>query len=438
MIVNNTTGGQFDFNGQRINGHGLSITSNGAVTLTNINASANHSDGLMVDTKGPVTIIYTKEAWVNDNGANGIWVYTLGAIKLTSTSKLHAENNYANGIYLSNSGATAPINVEGLTDKISQIRAENNGRGIDIYSNEIVTVHNAAAFYNAGSGFYIGDTTYKPSAINMTNIIAQGNGNGIYPSGDCNGVTIYAKGPVNIFNLDSNQSAGNGLWVETAGAVIVKKILTSWNGMRVPEDNFWGIHIVTPGNVILDSIRSNADDNSVLVDTYSGSGTVTMLGTYFKNEIINSAVLNGYALLISSNGNVTLNRLDLRGNAGYTEIFSFAGKVILNNVKAQNNVSGIYTNARTGADFIGVISMNNGWYDSDGDGIPEAYSTDGIYVDLFGGTASFTDSIFTGNTESGIEIYLGTPTATYKLLRTIYFGNDSDNVGGERNLLAHN
>jgi len=194
-------------------------------------------------------------------------------------------------------------------------------------------------------------------------------------------------------------------------------------------DAGYGIKINSAGNVVLDSIISNRNDRNLYVNT---TGAVTLLGTYYKNEF-NESNIGDSIIIYAGTGGITLNRLDVISNPGGV-ILTTDGKITINNALVQNNMYGINGLAGTGAVFTKVVSMNNGVFDADGDGVEESYDTDGLFLELTSGTASFTDSVFIGNTGSGIEIFFADPAIIDKpypltLLRTLYFGNDSDYTG---------
>jgi len=452
VTVNNSNGSAMENNGAS----GLYIISGGAVTITNLRAAWNEQSGIEVnnkwqkagggDTSGGVTFVYTKERSLDNNGYSAIYALSNGAIKLTTNSMLFINNNGRNGtgnaIDLSNDTsalATAPtVNVEGVlntaTGKYGQLRIENNnGRGLQIYSRGVVTVKYTSASWNRNTGIYIGfpyDQARKPSSVVLANVISQANGqNG---ENDSHGIFINGNGTLTASNLDINQNRAHGLYIETTGVVSIKKSLFNWSGSGDPADNFWGLWITTPKDVTLDGNTFNGNDHSLYVNTQSGSGKVSVLGTSGKNYFIG----NRGDMTINSAGNVVMNRVDLQENGGNMNVSSSTGSVTFNTVNVLSNTFGLRVMAQTGASFTKVTGLNNGIrYDDPGTPWDDRTDADGIRVTLYNGNASFTDCAFSGNTGNGIEVYYAyTTTLRPTLVRTTYFGNDSDH-SGDPNLL---
>jgi len=90
-----------EFNGN--NGGGLRIFSNGAVSLTNLNAGDTAwGDGIHVVTKGAVTVqstVSNRPVWASQNGGSGIYVRTNGLITL---GNVQANDNQGSGADLDN------------------------------------------------------------------------------------------------------------------------------------------------------------------------------------------------------------------------------------------------------------------------------------------------------------------------------------------------
>ncbi len=434
VAINNTNGSTIMHNGA----FGLEIHSKGAITLTNVSAIYNEA-GILADnslstalTPPGIIFNYTAFGRVAHNDGDGIRAMSRGAVTISAAKNLMVTGNLGTGILIDNSFGTAPINVSGLTDNVSQVYIFGNSAGMIVYSEGAVTMRNIASYNNNYEGLIIGDESgARPSAVTLTNIISQLNGywDELNPADN---VRIFTDGAVTILNIDSNQSAGNGLYIEAGGVVNIKKALVTWSGTGESGSNLWGISITTPSNVILDSIIASSNDNNLFVDA---DGAVTLLGTLFKNEFNNSPY--GTAVEIyAGTGGITLNRFAV--NNTYGSVFlATTGKVTLNTGYVQNNGYGITIQAGSGAAITNVFSMNNGYWDINNDGTKEIFDADGINIQLTGGTAAFTDSVFIGNTGNGIEIFFNSPSYMvpypFTMIRTLYFGNDTDTTA-DRNL----
>ncbi len=441
VTVNNTTGEWIGVNGS----DGLTIYSKGTVTLTNVGTGRNSGNGIYVNNqvssgtvKPGVTLVYTLERWVDSNQYRGLDIHSSGLIKLTTTKNLYIEYNGTDGVYLDNSvgGTAVGVTTGGVqatsTSKPGQMyfTSHNGGYGLVVFTQGPAVLSNISSndtLYHAilvGDDFGVG----KPSSVKLTNITVQGAGSDSHLS---DGIRISAAGPVWVDKIQSVFPYGDGLDItSTSGDITVKRAYMWSNGNN---DSGYGIRIHSNGNVILDSIISSRNDRSLYVDT---SGSFTLLGTYYKNEFNDSFV--GDSITINAGaGGITLNRLDVINNNGGV-VLTTTGKITINNALIQNNRYGINGQAGSGAAINKVISLNNGVYDSDGDRVEEFYATDGIFLQIDSGSVTFTDSVFVGNTGSGIEIYFADPAITAKpypltLLRTLYYGNDSD-FSGDLNL----
>ena len=418
VAVNNSNGSSFFNNGY----DGLYVNSKGNVTLTNVESNENGYFGVAVDNQqsgagsGAVTLTYTLDRWVSNNRDMGIQVISNGAITLTSAKHLWVQHNcwgsYCSaGIFLDNgaSPTSALVKVEGaLSTSINTI--DNNGRGLVIYSKGAVTVKNTNAYINMGDGIQIGDYSLNPVSVTLTYVVAQQNGRG----GSGYGVYIYPAGTVTIFGLDTRENRGDGLYLYTDSAanVTVKKSVFRENHAG---SSAYGLNIQTKGNVLLDSVNVTDNDQGARVNT--AEGTISMLGTYFKNEILGHGI--NTALDLQAKGNISVTKLDVKDSGG-SYIQSSNGSVTMNTVYLTNNAYVFWVLAKNGAAFTRVVSLYNGM-------ISDA---DGILVHLTGGLASFTDCAFHGNSGSGIEVwYDGIPLVKPTLIRTTYLGNDADGSG---------
>jgi hypothetical protein len=86
---------------------GLTIYTNGIVTLSNMTVSGNGAGGVYINTKfggtaTPQKVILTGSNTFWDNGSDGLVITTYGTIAI---SNIDAYNNGGNGVYLDNCGA---------------------------------------------------------------------------------------------------------------------------------------------------------------------------------------------------------------------------------------------------------------------------------------------------------------------------------------------
>jgi hypothetical protein len=172
--------------------------------------------------------------------------------------------------------------------------------------------------------------------------------------------------------------------------------------------------VVTSGNRYGTDVANNVTGSTI---------GVKILSTYGENTFDE----NTYeGLTINSNGDVTLSKVTANRN-GYQGIYvNTRGKLTAITVTTfRNERDGFYVVADNGVSINGLQSYNNG--------ISSNY--DGLHIVVsVGSPVSILNSVIIGNYGDGIEIVGNT---TPILTGTFFYGNDINNIGGDKNLNFH-
>ncbi len=191
------------FNGN--GGIGLDVNTNGGISISNVSADSNGSQGLRLDntfadlTSG-VTIINNASHFLTGNSI-GLEVYTYGAITLTQVS---SSGNTSFGAWLDNSGAAT---AKALT--LQDCTFENNsaaGIYADIYGP--IYAYGLRASENTGSGADLNNTN------GGVTINSSGRGLSRFIDNGTTGLDINSTGAVALSNIAAELNASDGVTSE--------------------------------------------------------------------------------------------------------------------------------------------------------------------------------------------------------------------------------
>ncbi|GAB4541541.1 MAG: hypothetical protein Fur002_10140 [Anaerolineales bacterium] len=259
----------------------------GAVTIKNITFEsvnqdvANDTAALTVDTTGNIL---------------------LDGVTVNNSSNANADplNSMAGAILDNTNGGT------GVGTVIVNNSAFNNneGDGLNIISDGVVTTYNLSANKNAGNGVYINNTNSATAKAVTMKGMKQFNENGF------DGLKVASKGLVTLGNLSANYNAANGVFVDNTASPINAGALIS--GVNYFMGNAAdGLKIQSYGAVTVSGI--NASKNGVSgaeIDNCKVSGLACALASPVTLNGTNVFYSNtGAGLDVTSGGLVTLNNL---------------------------------------------------------------------------------------------------------------------------------
>jgi hypothetical protein len=390
---------------------GLSVRSWGLVTLNNVYAEGNPSHGVKIETYFPTSANTAVNVAVNglnffmDNGGDGLHVFSNGVVTIRSAT---AVGNGAHGIFVNNTGALAApgVNLIGLNN------ASNNGaNGVNILSKGAIVVSNLTAIANNWYGAYLDNETpgmlgnvtvsgtnlfvdnydggllvQSHGVVALYNVTASWNGN-VFTGGDgvhvdnSNGTAsraVYLYG-VNAFN----NNYGDGLYVNSLGAIIVYRITANNN------DGF-GAYLYNQHNKFTSAVVvagygsfNNNDDAGLYIASNGNVTTAHLAATYNKAggvQIDNKRVstkgviytvnvtMNGFnnfsnnsggnGLTVNSDGTITLSKVTAFGNTGSGAVLDNVGYGTPVTVKRNIVITGLNSFSGNGINGLQFNSSN--------------------------------------------------------------------------------
>ena len=301
---------------------------------------------------------------------------------------------------------------------------ENNAIGLLIATSKALSITNADVRDNASDGLYVSEFS-NPTSVTIRNTLTtrlmsfSGNGgSGIKVPGAFGAITISG-----LINASNNGSAGAYLFnagATTPMAVNITSLTTDGNQGE-------GIYLDSKGAVTLTSITANGNQSTSYA-VYIRNNASGLLSSVTINGINIISSNNGDGLNISTNGTLSITGVRAENNSKYGLVLASNtdGKIVtLSNIIAQyNGNSGVLLDAKGTTTLTNVRSCANG---------TTGISADGIKINMTGAYHIYiNNSSAIGNTGYGIDI--NKVKSFLHLVGTYYFGNNSDNVGSEKDL----
>jgi len=307
-------------------GYGLWVFSDGIVTINNIGANGNGYLGANINNSfdKDKAVTFTGFQQFNNNGSTGLSIYSNGAITLANVV---ANNNtgFGEGVHLDNSGSTGDL---GVTIKGVNQFNNNGANGLLVHSHGAIALNSITANENGRIGATLDNSpgvfATLPKAVTLTgtNIF---NGNGT-TGATYYGLSVASLGPITVSNITAiNQFTGStGVYLnnDKNGAVGGVTI----NGYGFFENNSdYGLKIFSRGVILLNNINANENNYGAIIDNCGANFTVT--GGY---EI--DCDYTGKALTLNGVNN-------FNGNSGYGLEALSGGAIKANNLTANENGS---------------------------------------------------------------------------------------------------
>jgi hypothetical protein len=362
--------------------YGLNVLAKGNLTLNNVSANLNnlvpgsygadltslHGSVTLKDTLGPNQFIS------NQNTGLAV-VANTGAISISGVTALY---NSGSGISLNNAAAAVTKTVTA-----QKILAEHNAvDGLNVRSTANVTLNGVRANFNA-SGYGVNIDYCLP------------------PEPPC-----AASGNVSLLStlgLNSMNNNKYGLWIESAGSVLVNGTTANNNSTAyLGVSGVWIQNYYTPGKTV----------------------TVNQ-GNFNANA--------GTALYIMSGGVITLNNIGASYNTGPSGDGLFIHNDIVGVTSGINILSTLGNNQFNGNSRWGLWVLSNGNIAlnkviASDNGIGQLTSGAVLRTSLTGsGSVTITCSAFNHNKVYGLEVRMGSGTLTFKSVAA----NHNDPVLGD-------
>ncbi len=308
---------------------GLKVKSKGIITLTDVIANNNTSNGATLENNVGASVSAVSLTGTNifsNNNSSGLVISSFGAI---TASNVFANSNAIYGAYIFNSNSILPaaISLTGTN------HFKYNGTGLYVSSKGQITMSNIAANFNTGSGAYLTNISGpSTSGITFTGTSSVSN-NGTH------GLQLNTLGTVLLNNLTADNNGtgnaiGDGLVIHNESSVSLKNVTLT--GLNSFSNNYGvGIAIYSSGVIVLNNVTASGNKHNAgaLIDnTFSG---------------------------VSVPKNVTLAGVNaFSSNYGSGIIVDTHGAVLLNNVTADNNGTGVQIGEGSGADIDNSMSTN--------------------------------------------------------------------------------
>ncbi len=258
---------------------GLIIRSNGAVTLTNINATGNGDYGVNIDNTtgtGGVTIKAAGTwgtgfdysniwSWGNSfsrSGYDGLYITSHGPVSVTVHQ---ARENPDEGIRIIGLGGTGAVTITGPTGSLAQIY--DNGTvfledGIHVEANGLITLNKIDTRDNFAAGAYLVNDT-GTGGVTLTEFYAENNYDGLLIS--TKGAVVWKTGSA-IDNFSYGANISNASSILPYKSVTISNVLATSNGET-------GISVDSRGAVTLTNVESNNNSADEYVIEYGDQWT---------------------------------------------------------------------------------------------------------------------------------------------------------------------
>jgi Right handed beta helix region len=250
----------------------LIVLTNGAITLKNVSASgslsASYTGATIVNnfdsTASPVSVI---NGHFNSNKGDGLTILSNGSVTLTN---IEAKGNSGRGTLVDNASASGTGDV--LLNGNSFI--DNDNAGLRVYTNGKVTANTLIA-YNNGLTTPNAPGVYISAALKAVTI-----GNGQFKANLGHGLTVDTYGPITASSLNAIGNGGSGLWLMTAAPDSVQAV--TLNQVNADYNYQAGLEIYADGKVLLKCssaynnhsyglfVRGNTDPNGPAALTLQG------------------------------------------------------------------------------------------------------------------------------------------------------------------------
>jgi hypothetical protein len=377
-------------------GTNLRIASKGAITTSNLTAanSSNSSGAILDNSTSPIfaAVSMTGNNDMSANGQTGLAVASKGAI---TVSNLLAFDNTSNGVLLNNlaSGFAAPksVTILGFADT-----STNGLIGLEIRTYGTVVTNSINSVGNV-TGASIDNV--EPDSVSPMNITMNGVNNF---SSNTAGLTIESLGNITLSNISAEDNTNYGASISATAMGAIGNV--TLNGTNTFSSNgSTGLIITTNGTITTNNVtaNSNAGVGAFLNNTYLGTSIAKVIKMTGTNEF-SSNTMGGYGLQINTYGAVTLNNVTAIGNANIGVFISnnsadapanvtFTGK----NQMSYNTGTGLHVATKGNITISNLTANNNS---SDGAFLKNDY------VGATGKVTITGSNFFVDNTFDGLDI----------------------------------
>jgi hypothetical protein len=286
-------------NGLVSNSNGITLYTNGGVTLQNVDVRANTTGGAYIFTTdgGLVKTVNVARSQFSGNNTNGLEIHTDGPVILTDTS---ASSNGWWGATIMTSG-NVNVTCSGASSDKCQFSDNTANGGLYVETAGTITVSKVAANANGNSTSDYGiELLGGDKAITISKVTTIDNlGRGIYTVTNGN------------ITLTSAFSAGNYYGAQLANNSGTGNIMV--NGTNFFENNNqFGLHVQTSGTVSMSNVTAagSSVSDGVFINANSAGKAVTLTNVVARYN-------NRYGVRVEAIGKITLNHVHAMQNTSH-------------------------------------------------------------------------------------------------------------------------
>ncbi len=363
---------------QNVGGSGstaLMVTNTRNISLNRVTVgdplgvNANEGDGaLLMNTTGAGTVSVASSTFAHNSTGAGLVVLAKGTISLKDIT---ADNNGSNGADLDNClwngticSAVGNVSLSGINTF-----SENGGHGLAVHTKGAIAAGNLIANNNTGTGAHLDNCAYDGMTCGLATVMPVTlSGSSQFKFNDIYGLQVFSNGPITANNLTATNNGATGARLDNAFSTVGASLTLT--GTNLFNDNEGGgLAALSKGAMTLNNLMAdgNQDGGGVFLDNHAASipKAVTLTGT---NEMI-SNYLDG--LVIQSKGPVAINNLTSSENqagSGAQIDNIYSGNLSPQNVTLSgfarfihNGVDGLSLETHGAITVANLTAGNNGW-----------------------------------------------------------------------------
>jgi len=383
--------------------HGIMIRSNGIVSVSDVFANNNGSNGISISNSGApaARAVNLTRSSADDNGHYGISISSKGAVMVVDVSASgNGVSAKGSGLEIYNTTGNANVTIRASRAGTSYSFSDNSDFGIDIKSNGVVAVSDVIAEGNSSNGIRVINIDASGArAVTITR--------GSFNNNSSHGVDILSRGAVTLIDVSAsgNKADGefhHGVLIENAaggGNVTIRSSRANLFN-QFNDNSYYGVLIYTSGTVTISNIESSGNYGGLYIpekgSSYSRTVTIRQ-GTFNDNTESNG-------LYIISHGTITLDNVTASNNKNYGAYLHNGGAsgradVVIRgsyNEFNDNGFMGLYIDAKNNVSLLNIICEGNTNIGAD------IYARGNVTVNS---SSNFTNSI-SNNDKTGLVIYI--------------------------------
>ncbi|MFN8410892.1 MAG: right-handed parallel beta-helix repeat-containing protein [Anaerolineales bacterium] len=398
---------------------GLLVSSKGSLSLANVNANGNTFEGATLsnyNSSAPMNITLSGTNSFSNNGSDGLLVDTKGIVTI---SNITASNNTGNGAGLDNHVHGNPSSLKGITLTGTNIFSNNKNNGLVVNSYGVVTLANITASSNGDSSGengvnitngYVG-TTITPVAVTLTGV-------NFFNSNFSSGLSVASLGAITVNNVSANDNH-NGYGVTLDNKNAASSAVSVIGAPSLNHNKLTGLYVQSKGTITISNVnagQSITEYGAQLDNTFSTTQSgIVVSGINTFNSNYNTG------LYIRSKGTVSINSVTANSNgltsSGYgADISNLSASPVAKTISItgvnkfnDNKSGGLLVNAKGAISVSSVTASNN----VNGEGV-SLNNISGSYAVTVAGSNTFNNNLNDGLLINSLGVVtLSNITASY-------------------------